>query len=176
MTALAPVLQAFFTDRLIAQRCASGHTITGYRDTFRLLLGFAATRTGKKPSALDIADLDAPLIAAFLDHLEHDRGNTVRTRNWRLAAIHSLFSYAALHHPEHAAVIQRVLTIPAKRYQHTLLTWLTEPEGYALLAAPDRATWTGRRDHAMFVLAVQTGLRISELTNLTRADVGLGVA
>ena len=148
MTALAPVLQAFFTDRLIAQRHASGHTITGYRDTFRLLLGFATAKTGKKPSALDIADLDAPLIAAFLDHLEHDRHNTVRTRNWRLAAIHSLFGYAALHHPEHAAVIQRVLAIPAKRYERTLLTWLTEPEVDALLAAPDRGTWTGRRDHA----------------------------
>ena len=128
MTALAPVLQAFFTDRLIAQRHASGHTIAGYRDTFRLLLGFAAAKTGKKPSALDITDLDAPLIAAFLDHLEHGRHNTVRTRNWRLAAIHSMFGYATLHHPEHAAVIQRVLAIPAKRYQRTLLTWLTEPE------------------------------------------------
>ena len=174
MTALAPVLQAFFTDRLIAQRRASGHTIAGYRGTFRLLLGFANTKTGKKPSALDIADLDAPLIAAFLDHLEHDRHNTVRTRNWRLAAIHSLFSYAALHHPEHAAVIQRVLAIPAKRHQRTLLTWLTEPQADALLATPDRATWTGRRDHAMLVLAVQTGLRISELITLTRSDVDLG--
>jgi integrase/recombinase XerD len=175
MTALAPVLQAFFTDRLIAQRRVSGHTIAGYRCTFRLLLGFASTRTRKRPSALDIADLDAPLIAAFLDHLEHDRHNTVRTRNWRLAAIHSLFSYAALHHPEHAAVIQRVLAIPAKRYERRLLTWLTNGEVDALLAAPDRATWTGRRDHTMLVLAVQTGLRISELITLTRADVDLGV-
>jgi integrase/recombinase XerD len=174
MTALAPVLQAFFTDRLIAQRHVSGHTITGYRDTFRLLLGFAATKTGKKPSALDIADLDAPLIAAFLDHLEHDRHNTARTRNWRLAAIHSMFGYATLHHPEHAAVIQRVLAIPAKRYQRTLLTWLTEPEANALLAAPDRGTWTGRRDHAMLLLAVQTGLRISELITLNRGDINLG--
>ena len=174
MTALAPVLQAFFTERLIAQRRASRHTITGYRDTFRLLLGFAAPSTGKTPSALDIADLDAPLIAAFLDHLEHERHNTVRTRNWRLAAIHSLFGYAALHHPEHAAVIQRVLAIPAKRYERTLLTWLTAPEVDALLAAPDRGTWTGRRDHAMLVLAVQTGLRISELIGLSRADVDLG--
>jgi integrase/recombinase XerD len=174
MTALAPVLQAFFTDRLIAQRRASGHTIAGYRCTFRLLLGFATAKTGKRPSALDIADLDAPLIAAFLDHLEDDRHNTVRTRNWRLAAIHSLFSYAALHHPEHAAVIQRVLAIPAKRHQRRLLTWLTEPEVDALLTAPDRATWTGRRDHAMLVLAIQTGLRISELITLTHADINLG--
>jgi integrase/recombinase XerD len=174
MTALAPVLQAFFTDRLIAQRHASGHTITGYRDTFRLLLGFAAATTGKKPSALDIADLDAPLIAAFPGHLEHDRHNTARTRNWRLAAIHSMFGYATLHHPEHAAVIQRVLAIPAKRYQRTLLTWLTGPEADALLAAPDRGTWTGRRDHAMLLLAVQTGLRISELITLNRGDINPG--
>jgi integrase/recombinase XerD len=167
-------LQAFFTDRLIAQRRASEHTITGYRDTFRLLLAFAATQTDKKPCALDIADLDAPLIGAFLDHLEHERGNQIRTRNNRLAAIHSLFGYAALRHPEHAASIQRVLAIPTKRCEHTLVSWLTEPEVDALLAAPDRATWTGRRDHALLVLAVQTGLRISELTGLTIADVTLG--
>jgi integrase/recombinase XerD len=173
MTALAPLLQAFFTDRLIAQRRASGHTVASYRDTLRLLLGFAAATIGKKPSALDIADLDAPLIAAFLDHLEHDRHNTARTRNTRLAAIHSMFGYAALHHPEHAAVIQRVLAIPVKRHERTLLTWLTEPEVDALLAAPDRGTWTGRRDHAMLVLAIQTGLRISELIGLT-GDVNLG--
>jgi integrase/recombinase XerD len=174
VTALAPVLEAFFTERLIAQRRASGHTIASYRGTFRLLLGFAAAKTGKKPSALDIADLDAPLIAAFLDHLEHERHNTARTRNTRLAAIHSLFGYAALRHPEHAAVIQRVLAIPVKRYERRLLTWLTEPEVDALLAAPDRDTWAGRRDHAMLVLAVQTGLRISELIALTRSDVNLG--
>jgi site-specific recombinase XerD len=174
MTALAPILQAFFTDRLIAQRRASAHTITGYRDTFRLLLGFATTKTGKTPSALDIADLDAPMIASFLDHLERDRHNTARTRNWRLAAIHSLFAYAALAHPEHAAVIQRVLAVPDKRHERRLVTWLTEPEVDALLAAPDRSTWTGRRDHAMLVLAVQTGLRISELIGLSRGDVTLG--
>src|SRR5215470_10786189 len=161
MTTLAPVLQAFFTERLMAQRRASSHTITGYRDTLRLLVGFASAKTGKTPSALDI------------DHLEADRHNTVRTRNWRLAAIHSLFGYAALHHPERAAVIQRVLAIPAKRHERTLLTWLTAPEVDALLAAPDRGTWTGRRDHAMLVLAVQTGLRISELIGLSRGDVGL---
>lgn len=173
MTTLAPVLQAFFTERLMAQRRASSHTITGYRDTLRLLVGFACAKTGKTPSALDIADLDAPLVAAFLDHLEADRHNTVRTRNWRLAAIHSLFGYAALHHPERAAVIQRVLAIPAKRHERTLLTWLTAPEVDALLAAPDRGTWAGRRDHAMLVLAVQTGLRISELIGLSHGDVVL---
>jgi integrase/recombinase XerD len=174
VTALAPVLQAFFTDRLIAQRRVSSHTIAGYRDTFRLLLGFAVVKTHKKPCALDIADLDAPLIAAFLDHLEHQRGNTVGTRNYRLAAIHSLFGYAALHHPEHAASIQRVLAIPAKRDERKLVTWLTEDEVDALLDAPDRATWTGRRDHALLLLAVQTGLRISELIGLSRVDVNLG--
>jgi integrase/recombinase XerD len=173
MTALAPLLQAFFTDRLIAQRRASSHTIAGYRDTLRLLLGFAATRTGKRPPALDIADLDAPLIAAFLDHLEHQRGNTVRTRNWRLAAVHSLFGYAALQHPEHAASIQQVMAIPAKRYERRLLTRLTADQADALLAAPDQATWTGRPDHAVLVLAIQTGLRISELIGLSLADVNL---
>jgi integrase/recombinase XerD len=173
MTALAPVLQAFFTDRLMAQRRASPHTIAGYRGTFRLLLGFATTTIGKAPSALDIDDLDAPLIAAFLDYIEHERHNTVRTRNWRLAAIHSLFSYAALHHPEHAATIQRVLAIPTKRHERRLLTWLTEPEVDALLAAPDRSTWADRRDHTMLVVAVQTGLRISELIGLSRGDVTL---
>jgi integrase/recombinase XerD len=175
MTALAPVLQAFFTDRLIAQRRASPHTIGGYRETFRLLLGFATAKTGKRPSALDISDLDAPLIAAFLDHLEHDRHNSVRTRNWRLAAIHSLFGYAALGHPEHAAIIQRVLAIPTKRHERRTVTWLTDAEIDALLAAPDRGTWAGRRDHAMLVVAVQTGLRISELIALSRNDVNLDV-
>ena len=175
MTSLAPTLQAFFTDRLIGQRQASPHTIAAYRDTFRLLLRYAAEQTGSQPSALDLGDLDAPLVAGFLDHLEHDRGNTERTRNHRLAAIHSLFAYAALHHPEHAASIQRVLAVPPKRFERNLVTYLTDDEVDALLAAPDPDTWTGRRDHAMWVLTIQTGLRISELTGLTCADVVLGV-
>jgi site-specific recombinase XerD len=174
MSTLAPTLQAYFTDRLARQRQASPHTITAYRDTFKLLLGFAFTYTNKAPSRLDVADLDATLISAFLDHLEHDRGNSVRTRNARLAAIHSLFRFAALHHPQDAAVIQRVLAIPPKRYDQTLITYLTPPEADALLAAPDQATWTGRRDHALLALAVHTGLRVSELTALTRADIHLG--
>lgn len=174
MSTLAPTLQAYFTDRLARQRQASPHTITAYRDTFKLLLGFACTHTGKAPSRLDVADLDATLIGAFLDHLEHDRGNSVRTRNARLAAIHSLFRFAALHHPQDAAVIQRILAIPPKRYDQTLITYLTPPETDALLAAPDQATWTGRRDHALLALAVHTGLRVSELTALTRADIHLG--
>ena len=174
MTAIAATMQAFFTERLIGQRRASPHTIAAYRDTLRLLLGFAAARTGTPPSRLDIAGLDAPLIAAFLDHLEHQRGNSIRTRNARLAAIHSLFAFAALRHPEHAAGIARVLAIPAKRASQTIVTFLTDPEAEALLAAPDRATRTGRRDHAWIQLAIQTGLRASELTGLARRDVHLG--
>ncbi len=174
MSDLAPVLQAFFTDRLARQRHASPQTIAAYRDTWRLLLTFAAARTGKQPSKLGIADLDAPLIGGFLDHLEQERGNTPRTRNARLAAVHSMFSYAALRHPEHAGTIARVLAIPAKRFDKALVTWLTEPEVDALLAAPDKSTWAGRRDHAMIALAAQTGLRVSELTGLTCGDVHLG--
>jgi site-specific recombinase XerD len=174
VTALAPTLQAFFTDRLTRQRQASPHTSAAYRDTWRMLLSFATRHAGKQPSQLDLGDLDAPLIGAFLDHLEHERGNSVRTRNARLAAIHSLFRYAALRHPEHAEMIARVLAIPPKRYDKALVTYLTEPEVNALLAAPDRATWAGRRDHALILLAAQTGLRISELTGLTIGDVHLG--
>jgi site-specific recombinase XerD len=174
VTALAPTLQAFFTDRLAHQRHASPHTIAAYRDTWRLLLGYASAKTGKRPSQLDLADLDAPLIGGFLDHLETHRGNSPRTRNARLAAIHSLFRYAALRHPEHAQTIARVLAIPPKRYDKALVTYLTEPELATLLAAPDRTTWAGRRDHALILLAAQTGLRISELTGLTIGDVHLG--
>ena len=174
MTALAPTLQAFFTDRLARQRSVSPHTIAAYRDTWRLLLGFAARHKGQQPSLLSLTDLDAPLIGAFLDHLEHERGNSPRTRNARLAAIHSLFRYAALRHPEHAEVIARVLAIPPKRFDRALVTYLTEPEVSALLAAPDKKTQTGRRDHALLLLAAQTGLRISELTGLTCGDVHLG--
>src|SRR5208282_2450670 len=166
MTMLATTLQTFFTDRLIRQRQASPHTLAAYRDTLRLLLVFASARRGVEPSKLDIDDLDAPLIGAFLDHLERERENSVRTRNARLAAIRSLFRYAALRHPEHAAVIERVLAIPPKRFDRRLITFLTEPELSALLAAPDRSTWTGRRDHTLFSLAAQTGLRASELIGL----------
>jgi integrase/recombinase XerD len=174
VSTLAPTLQAFFTDRLARQRQASGHTIAAYRDAVKLLLVFAAEQTGKPPSRLDIADLDAPLIGAFLNQLETSRGNSVRTRNARLAAIHSLFRYAALRHPEHAAVIARVLAIPPKRFDKAMITYLTEQEITALLAAPDQATWTGRRDHALLMLACQTGLRATELTGLTIGDAHLG--
>jgi integrase/recombinase XerD len=171
---LAPTLQAFFTDRLTRQRGASPHTIAAYRDTMRLLLTFARQKLSKPPSALDLADLDAALIGAFLDHLQHERGNSVRTRNARLAAIHSLFTFAALRHPEHAALIQRVLAIPPKRFDKALITYLTTTDIDALLAAPDRLTRAGRRDHALLLLAVRTGLRVSELVNLNRADLHLG--
>jgi integrase/recombinase XerD len=173
MTLLAPSMQAYFTDRLIGQRRASPNTVAAYRHTFQLLLRFTTDRTDTPPSVLDIADLDAPLIAAFLDHLQTERGNTIATRNNRLAAIHSLFAYLALHHPEHADTIGRVLAIPAKRTQRNLLTYLTDPEVDALLAACDQTTWTGRRDHAMLALTIQTGLRISELIALNRRDITL---
>ncbi len=174
MTSFSATLQAFFTDRLIRQRQASGHTIAAYRDALRLLLTFAAQHTGATPSQLDFPHLDAALVAAFLDHLEHERANTVRTRNARLAAVHSLYRYAALRHPEHAGDIARVLAIPPKKSRRTIVTFLTDAETDALLAAPDRGTWTGRRDHALLLLATQTGLRVSELTGLTCGDLHLG--
>ena len=173
MTALAPVLEAFFTSRLINEKGVSPHTIAAYRDTFRLLLGFAHERTGKQPAALELENLDAPLIAAFLDHLEHDRGNSPRTRNARLAAIHSMFRYAALRHPEHAALISRVIAVPTKRFERAIVTYLTPDEANALLAAPNRERWIGRRDHALLTLAIQTGLRVTELTDLRNQDVHL---
>ncbi len=174
MSALAPTLEAFFAERLARQRDASPNTVAAYRDAFRLLLAFAAGRTGREPSRLELADLDAALIAAFLDHLERERGNGVRTRNARLAAIHSFFRFAALRHPEHAALIARVLAIPPKRFDRALVTFLSGPEITALIAAPERSTWTGRRDHALLLVAIQTGLRASELLGLRVGDAHLG--
>lgn len=173
MTPLAPTLQAFFTQRLIGQRRASPNTIAAYRDTFRLLLTFAETRTGRPPSRLQLEDLDAPMIVAFLQHLEAERRNGARTRNARLAAVHSLFRFAALAHPEHAELIARVIAIQPKRADRTIVTFLTDTEVDALLAAADRSTWLGRRDHALLLLAIQTGLRVSELTGLRHADATL---
>ena len=175
MSALAPTLQAFFTDRLIRQRQASNHTLASYRDTLRLLVRFAAERRKVEPVKLEISDLDSALISAFLDHRERECGNSVRTRNTRLTAIRSLFRYAALRHPEHAEVIQHVLAIPLKRFARRLVSFLTDPEVDAFLSAPDRTTWVGRRDHALFATAVQTGLRASELIGLRITDVHLGV-
>jgi len=174
MSALAPTLQAFFTDRLVTQRRCSQHTIVSYRDTMRLLLQFTQQRVKVPPERLDLAQLDAEVIGAFLDYLEHERGNTIGTRNARLAAIHSLYRFASLRHPEHAAVIARVLEIPPKRQDRTLITHLTDDEIDALLTAPDLTTWIGRRDRAMLQLAIETGLRVSELTSLRIADAHPG--
>lgn len=174
MSALAPLLESFFTDRLIGQQATSPHTLAAYRDAFRLLLRFTHERVGTPPARLDVTDLDAPLIGAFLTYLEAERGNTAATRNARLAAIHSFFTYAALRCPEHAAVIQRVLALPHKRTERALVTFLTASEVDALLAAPDQRRWIGRRDYTLLALLAQTGLRVSEVTALTVADVELG--
>lgn len=174
MSALAPTLQAFFSERLLNEKGASPHTIAAYRDTFRLLLCFAEKRSGKPPCRLDIEDLDASTVAEFLDYLEEQRGNSPRTRNARLAAIHSMFRFAALRHPEHAGLIARVLAVPAKRSERAIVSYLTEEEVDALLATPDRSRWIGRRDYALLTLAIQTGLRVSELTGLRCGDVQLG--
>jgi integrase/recombinase XerD len=174
MTSLAPILEGFFTGYLMTQRKASPHTIASYRDTFTLLLGHLHGQTGKLPSQLDITDLDAPAITGFLQHLETSRGNGTSTRNARLTAIHSLFRYAALHVPEHAAQITRVLAMPSKRTDTTVVCFLSRTELQALLAAPDRATWHGRRDHTLILFTAQTGLRVSELTALTTDDLHLG--
>lgn len=171
---VASLLTRFFTQRLMQQRQASPHTIHSYRDTFRLLLQFAKSRLGKEPSQLAWEALDAPLISAFLEDLQSQRGIGARSRNLRLTAIRSFFGYAAFELPEHAEQIQRVLAIPAQRCVHEQVHYLLRPEIDALLAAPDQSTWSGRRDHAWLLLAVQTGLRSSELTALTHEDTHLG--
>jgi site-specific recombinase XerD len=169
----AAMLERFFTQRLMQQRQASPHTISSYRDTFRQFLKFAQQRLHKAPSHLNFEEIDAPLIMAFLDGLEK-HGLSVRSRNLRLTALHSFFRYAAFEVPDHSAQIQRVLAIPSKRFTRTLVQFLTRAEVDALLATPDQRTWFGRRDHAFLLVAVQTGLRVSEMTGLTREDVVLG--
>jgi site-specific recombinase XerD len=173
-TRLAPLLERFFTQRLMQERQVSSHTIASYRDTFRLFLKFTQKRLRKPPSELVFEQIDAPLIVAFLDHLEKSRGLSVRSRNLRLTAIRSFFRYIAFELPAHSAQIQRVLAIPSKRFTRTLVRFLTRGEVDALLAAPDRRTWFGRRDHAFILMAVQTGLRLSEITGVTRDDLVLG--
>ena len=158
------LLQAFFMDRLMRQRQVSPHTVASYRDTFRLLLQYAQRHLGKAPSNLALPDLDTPLLGTFLNHLERERKNSARSRNVRLAAIHSFFRYVALHAPEHSAVAQRVFAMPSKRYLRRPIAFMTPVEVDALLAAPDLTTWSGRRDRALLLLAVQTGLRAAELT------------
>lgn len=167
-------LQAFFTERLARQLNASPRTIASYRDTFRLLLHFVQAQTGKPASMLDWQDLDTPVITAFLDYLESDRKNSVRTRNTRLAALRSLFRYAVLRHPEHAALIQRVLAIPQKRFEKKIVSFLTVTEVDALLEAPDISRWEGRRDRTLMLLGIQAGLRLSEINGLNCADISLG--
>ena len=167
------ILESFFTERLMRQRQASPHTISSYRDTFRLLLQYAQGRLHKPPSRFALEDINAPMVTAFLNDLENSREITARSRNLRLTAIRSFFNYAAYEEPAHAEQIQRVLAIPAKRYSRTLVRFLDRPEIDALLAAPDQRTWLGRRDHALLLVAVQTGLRLSELTGLQTQDVHL---
>jgi site-specific recombinase XerD len=171
---LAVLLENFFTERLMKQRQVSPHTISSYRDTFRLLLQFAQRRLRKPPSRLGLEEIDAPLIVAFLDEMEKNRSLSPRSRNLRLTAIRSFFHYAALESPAHSAQIQRVLAIPSKRHTRRLVQFLTRPEVEALLAAPDKCTWSGRRDYALLLVAVQTGLRLSELTGLKLQDLTLG--
>ena len=168
------LVQLFFTDRLRKQLGASPYTIAAYRDAFRLLLRFASERLGRAPSQLRIEDLDAPFLGKFLEHLELARGNCARTRNNRLAALHAFFQYVAVSEPALALHCQRVLAIPSKRYERSPVEFVTEDESHALAAAPDPTTWIGRRDRTLLVLAVQTGLRNSEITSLRRQDVELG--
>lgn len=174
MTPLPHLLEAFFTDRLCKQTRASHHTVSAYRDTFRLLLIFIQQRRGKAPSGLLLNDLDATTIGAFLEHLEAERGNSVRTRNARLAAVHSFFRYVATLEPAHLGLVQRVLAIPQKRFNRTLINFLTREEVEAVLRAPDQTNWLGRRDHALLLLAIQSGLRVSELVQLTSEQLVLG--
>jgi len=168
------LLQKFFTERLMRQRQASPHTVSCYRDTFRLLLQFTERQLRKPPSRLSLEDVDAPLITAFLEDLESRRRNKARSRNLRLTAIRSFFRYAAYEEPAHAAQIQRVLAIPSKRAPKALVHFLNREEVDALLAAPNLQTWHGRRDRTLMLLAVQTGLRLSEITGLRRQDLHLG--
>lgn len=171
----APLLERFFTQHLMQQRQASPHTICSYRDTYRQFLKFVQLRLKKPPSRLSFEEIDSPLIVAFLDDQEKRQGISVRSRNLRLTAIHSFFRYAAYEAPMHSAQIQRVLAIPSKRFTRNQVNFLTRLEVDALLAAPDQSTWSGRRDHAFMLLAVQTGLRLSEMTGLKRDDIIFGV-
>lgn len=168
------LLQSFFTERLLKQRRASPHTVTAYRNTFRLLLRFASARLGRAPSHLDLSDLDAAFLSEFLDHLERERGNCARSRNARLAALHAFFRYVAFASPAHALLCQQVLAIPNKRFERGIVEFLDEREVEALLDAPDSARWIGRRDRMLLLVAVETGLRVSELATLRCQDVTFG--
>lgn len=171
---LAALIERYFTERLMRHRNVSPNTIASYRDTFRLLFSFAQTRLHKPPSDLALNDLDAPFICAFLDDLEENRSAGVRTRNLRLTAIRSFFRFASFEEPAYGAHIQRVLAIPSKRHDKRQIHFLDRPEIEAILATPDRTTWLGRRDYTLLLLAVQTGLRLSELVDLNRDAIFLG--
>lgn len=173
-TSLPSLVQRFFTQRLLEQQGLSPHTVASYRDTFRLLLVFAAKHIGDPPSKLQVKELDVFFIEKFLRHLEQDRGNSVRTRNTRLAAVHAFFRFVAISEPALCLQCQRILAIPSKRFEHGPVEYLTEEEAAALVAAPDARTWIGDRDRTLLLVAVQTGLRNSELTSLRRHDVALG--
>lgn len=170
----SPLCQSFFSKRLIMQRNASPHTISAYAQTFRLLMAYAQKRLGTAPSQLSLAQLDAPFLATFLDDLESNRSNGARSRNTRLASLRAFYHYAALETPQHAGLIQRVLAIPYKRLTRRLVCYLTRPEVEAVLGSIGKSTWVGRRNHAMLLLAVQTGLRLSEITGLRQKDLMLG--
>jgi integrase/recombinase XerD len=172
-TSLPRLVQQFFTDRL-AQLAASPNTIAAYRGTFRLLLQFASGQTGKPPTKLTVEQIDVNLVGDFLTHMEDKRGNSARSRNARLAAIRSFFKFVAMTEPACLLHCQKILAMPGKRYERRAVEFLNREEMNALLAAPDRTTWTGRRDHAILSLALQTGLRVSEITNLRRRDVVMG--
>jgi site-specific recombinase XerD len=168
---LAPLVEAFFVERLQRQRSASPNTVAAYRDAFCLLLRFAEARLGREASRLNLGDIDAPLVATFLDSLEKERGNAVRTRNVRLAAIRSFFRFLTTREPAHGALIQRVLAIPQERPLRRVVGYLTHPEVDALVATPDQSTWPGQRDHLLLVVAIETGMRVSEIARLCISDV-----
>ncbi|MEO5610320.1 MAG: tyrosine-type recombinase/integrase [Ornithinibacter sp.] len=174
MNALATSLQTYFTTFAHTQRDLSANTISSYRDTWRMLLKHLARTLSLPPDALDFDAVTATNVTGFLDHLEQERGNNAKTRNTRLTAIRSVLNRALPDHPEHAATITQVLAIPPKRTTRPVIEFLTPAEVDALLAAPDPTTWTGRRDHALLLMTVQTGLRISEICSLTRQDIHLG--
>ncbi|SOK27368.1 Tyrosine recombinase XerD [Mycobacterium simulans] len=176
MNALAIELQTYFTTFAHAQRDLAANTISAYRDTWRMLIKYLADTTRTRAEHIDFNNVDAEHVCAFLDYLENERGNTVTTRNSRLCAIRAVLGHAVANHPEHAATITRVLAMPPKRHPLPMLEFLTTTEADALINAPDRARWTGRRDHALLVLAIQTGLRVSELCSLRTCDARLGPA
>jgi integrase/recombinase XerD len=171
---LGPYLQSFFTEHLTQHKRASQQTIASLRDSFRLLLEFLRTHTGSEPATLRITDLNAIRVLAFLDHLEESRSNSVRSRNLRLSAIRTFFRYLALRDPDRLGQITQVMAIPVKRQNKKLIGSLTRDEVEAILAAPDRSVWIGRRDYALLLTMYNSGARVSEMTTLMREQVRFG--